>query len=67
MMDLLSWVRKPKPASAAKSEAVQPFHEEKTRLKQQLADTSVTFERRWNRIQPIAEQALHLMKEGHRG
>lgn len=67
MMSILSWLRCPKPAQKAVSDAVDPFHDEKRGLQRQLAETSMTFDRRWNRIQPIAEQALHCMREGHRG
>ncbi|AID18351.1 hypothetical protein PPF1_38 [Rhizobium phage vB_RleM_PPF1] len=59
-MSLSSWLsRKPKI-----DHQIKQMEEEKRELQAELAQASVTFERRRHRVQQIAEQALKSMREG---
>ncbi len=59
-MMLSAWLsRKPKP-----DHNVKRIEDEKRELLAELAQASVTFERRRHRVQEIAEQAIKSMREG---
>ncbi|MBY5692065.1 hypothetical protein HFO41_25110 [Rhizobium leguminosarum] len=59
-MSLSSWLsRKP-----AIDHQIKKIEQEKRELQAELAQASVTFERRRNRVQEIAEQAIKSMREG---
>jgi len=59
-MSLSSWLsRKPKADHQAKQ--IEQEHRE---LRAELAQATVTFERRRHRVQEIAEQAIKSMREG---
>ncbi|MBY2911333.1 hypothetical protein [Rhizobium leguminosarum] len=59
-MSLSSWLsRKPKI-----DHQIKQMEAEKRELEAELAQASVTFERRRHRVQQIAEQALKSMREG---